>query len=79
MHIGTVGLGFLAHDASYILLSFMSCVARVASGDLGNFLMSSCKRTLAASFFPALMKHIPCFKYAEAAFPLEPYLEMTCS
>lgn len=33
-------LGFLAHDASYILLSFMSCVARVASGD-GNFLMSS--------------------------------------
>lgn len=79
MHIGTVGLGFLAYDASYILLSSMSYVARIASDDLEDLSMSSYKQTLVASFFPILVKYISCFRYAEAVLPLGLYLEMTCS
>lgn len=44
------------------LLVFKKLLARAASGELGNFLISSCIRALAAAPWLILLKLMPCFR-----------------
>lgn len=52
--------------AAYLLV-FIKVLARAASGELGNFLISSCMRALAAAPWFSLLKLMPCLRYAPGA------------